>query len=72
MINARVLLDEQHFAIGGQRPEVVGDDRFQFIGQHTYGEHRGENLILGVLGMCESIALAGVLRHMNESGDFLL
>ena len=39
-----LLLDEQHFLVGRQRPEVVGHPAFQLVGVLADHRHRGQHV----------------------------
>src|SRR5439155_21297247 len=45
------LLDEQHLLIRRQRPQVVGNIAFEFIGELAEFGHRGQHLMAIVVGL---------------------
>ncbi len=63
------LLDEQHFAVLGQRPNVISDDVFQGIGSLAHAQHRGHHFITEVLGVMQHITFALVCHRMFEFVD---
>ena len=63
------LLDEEHFAIGRQGPEVVADDGFKVVGGFADFQHGWDHLVLDVLGVGVGVAVAVVGFGFFQGGD---
>ena len=59
-------LDEQHFLIGRQRPEVVGDEAFELVAGGADGVHGGDDRVAGMLGVSQRIAFGMLLDDRVE------
>ena len=49
------LLDEQHLAIGRQRPEIVGHNPFQLVGHLADFEHGRHHVVAEMLGLGQDV-----------------
>ena len=50
------LFQKQHFLVGRQGPEIVGNQAFQLVTRDADGVHGGDDLVPGMLGMRQGIA----------------
>src|SRR5207247_1775185 len=50
-------LDEEHLAVGRQRPQVVGDERLQLVAVGPQVGHLRDDRVAHVLGVGERVAL---------------
>ncbi len=63
------LLDEQHFLVLWQRPNIVGNDRFQRVCDFANRKHRRLDDVVEVLGFGRQIVSTLVVGRVVESVD---
>ena len=65
----RCLPDEQDLRVLRQRPEVVGDDLLEPVGDLAHLRHRGQLVVAGVLGELQALDAVGVEVGRLELAD---
>src|SRR4051812_49727050 len=63
------LLDEEHFAVGRQRPEPVRDDALERIADLAKRVHGGGHLFAGVLGGFLGGVPPPLFEQLLQTGD---